>query len=102
MRLAYRERGSMNAKTAKSAKARATIAARLLKTSKGDLGRPFDDCFEMGDGAEVKRLLIERAKTDPELLYAFRYRHSQHIPQGWYEEARGEKSDADVFYAARR
>lgn len=82
----------------KSAKARATIAAHLLKTIKGDLGRSFDDCFEMGDGAEVKMLLIEKAKTDPELLYAFRYRHSQQIPKAWYEEARGNKSDAEVYY----
>lgn len=87
----------MNAKTAKSAKARATIAARLLKTV-SNLGRSFDDCFEMGDGGEVKRLLIEKAKSDAELLYAFRYRHLQ----AWYEEARGSKTDADVFYAGRQ
>lgn len=94
---------------AKSAAARARIVASLLKRTKAPhepgyhngLGRPFDDCFEMGDGEQVRDLLIERAKTDPDLLDAFR-RHSQHIPKDWYDKARGDKSDADVFYAARR
>ena len=43
------------------------IAANLLKGVKernDDLGRPFDDCFEMGDADEVIRILIERAIDD--------------------------------------
>ena len=71
----------MNAKRVKSARARATVAARLLKTVKPwprgyGLGRSFDDCFEMGDGGEVKRLLLEKAKTDPELLSAMLHAHA--------------------------
>jgi hypothetical protein len=91
----------------KTARGRAGAAARMLKHTKvphergyrWGLGRRFDDCFEMGDGAEVKRLLIEKAKSDPVLLNAFR-RHSHHIPKDWYDEARMGKSDADVFFAA--
>jgi len=93
---------------AKSAKARATIAANLLKRTKAEfeagcrsgLGRSFDNCFEMGDGEQVRDLLIERAKTDAELLYAFS-RHCQHIPKEWYDRARGAKTDAQVFAEGR-
>jgi hypothetical protein len=35
-----------------------------LKERNEDLGRPFDDCFEMGDADEVIRILIERATDD--------------------------------------
>jgi hypothetical protein len=52
---------------AKSAKSRATIAIRMLKTQK-TLGRSFDDCFEMFDGDKVKAIILERAKTDYTLL----------------------------------
>ena len=50
---------------ARSAKARATIAIRLMKTVKV-LGncRSFDDCFEMFDGDEVVTDIINRAKGD--------------------------------------
>lgn len=48
---------------AKSAKARTNIAAKMLR-GRERLGREFDDCFEMGDGDEVARLLYVRAKTD--------------------------------------
>jgi hypothetical protein len=67
---------------AKSAAERATIAANLLKGTKErnkDLGREFDDCFEMGDGDEVLRLLIERAYDDLALRIAVR-RHWQTAP----------------------
>ena len=60
---------------AQSAKARATIAIRLLKRTKPrprgrGLGRNFDDCFEMGDGVPVYSIVIERATSDQELLAA--------------------------------
>jgi hypothetical protein len=51
----------------RTAAKRATIAANLLKGVKErneDLGRPLDDCFEMGDADEVIRILIERATDD--------------------------------------
>ena len=51
---------------ARSARARATIAIRMLKTVR-HLGRAFDDCFEMYDGDEVVRWILDKAKTDPEL-----------------------------------
>lgn len=52
---------------AKTATERAIIAANLLKRAKArneDLGRPFDDCFEMDDADEVMRILLERATDD--------------------------------------
>lgn len=49
---------------AKSARQRASIAIRKLETTKGDLGRSFDDCFEMGDGREVVRIIVEKARKD--------------------------------------
>ena len=67
---------------AKSAGERATIAANLLKGTKErnkDLGREFDDCFEMDDGDEVMRILIERVKDDIPLRIAVR-RHWQTAP----------------------
>jgi len=60
---------------AKTAAERATIAANLLKGVKErneDLGRPFDDCFEMDDADEVMRILIERATGDLALRIAVR------------------------------
>jgi len=75
---------------AKSAQARATIAIRLLKTTQPwprgyDLGRNFDDCFEMGDGNEVHALVVTKARFDPELRAAMR-KHSSHVGT-WLEEA---------------
>jgi hypothetical protein len=61
--------------SAKTAAERATIAANLLKGAKErneDLGRPFDDCFEMDDADEVMRILIERATDDLALRIAVR------------------------------
>ena len=57
---------------AKTAKARATLAARMLKACKpgDDLGRAFDDCFEMGDGEAVLSDLWKRAETDEALREA--------------------------------
>jgi hypothetical protein len=57
----------------KSARARATIAAGLIKNTKGALGRSFDACFEMNDGGEVVEALKEKAKHDPQLLHAMVY-----------------------------
>ena len=67
---------------AKTPAERATIAANLLKGAKErneDLGRPFDDCFEMGDADEVMRILIERATDDLALRIAVR-RNWQTVP----------------------
>lgn len=60
---------------ATSAGQRASIAARLYKTTKPwpvglGLGRNFDDCFEMGDGDDVKRLLFDKARKDAKLWAA--------------------------------
>ena len=52
---------------AKSARARATIAIRMLKTQKS-LSRSFDDCLEMGDGSEVVREIRRRSLEDPSLV----------------------------------
>ena len=54
---------------AKSARARATIAIRMLKTQK-KLYRAFDDCVEMYDGTEVVREIRRRSRTDAELVQA--------------------------------
>ena len=48
---------------ANTAAERASIALEILANSKtGELGRNFDDCFEMSDGDEVVRLGIEKLK----------------------------------------
>jgi len=52
---------------AKTAKARAGIAIRMLKTQK-NLYRAFDDCFEMFDGEQVRAHIVERAKKDDALM----------------------------------
>lgn len=59
----------------KTAEERAAIAAKLLKGVREpneDLGRRFDDCFEMDDADDVVRLLIERAKDDLALRIGIR------------------------------
>ena len=75
---------------AKSAWARAGIAARMLKTINphGERGlcRPFDDCFEMGDGDAVVALLIGKAATDPEMRERMRA-HNFKVPSSWAERA---------------
>lgn len=67
---------------AASAAARATIAARILKTTKPwpqgyGLGRSFSNCFEMGDGDEVVRILAERMLRDPALAEGIRTHYTQ-------------------------
>src|SRR5215469_8266527 len=87
---------------AKSAAARAAIAANLLKETKGrneDLGREFDDCFEMDDGDEVLRLLIERAKDDLALRIAVR-RHWQSAPCELTDAVNRISTACDDFRAA--
>ena len=50
---------------AKSPRARATIALRLLRTVKDIHNhRPFDDCFEMLDGDDVVAHIIKQAAKD--------------------------------------
>jgi len=51
---------------AKSAKARATIAANMIK-KQNNFYRAFDDCFEMNDGNEVMEWLIKKTAKDPVL-----------------------------------
>lgn len=53
---------------ARTAKERANIAIRIMKQNVDPFTRAFDDCFEMGDGDEVVRIIKERAKSDPALL----------------------------------
>jgi hypothetical protein len=96
----------MSAKTVKTAQARATIAARLIKTTKPypqgyGLGRSFDDCFEMGDGRDVYCLLLLKAETDMELLKAMLFNH-KHTCGQWAQDvlkATG-LTEAQVFYRA--
>ena len=61
---------------AKTARERANIAIRMLKSTPEhrSFGRAFDDCFEMNDGDEVARIIAERAKADPALLAILRAR----------------------------
>lgn len=53
----------------KTTKGRANRAALLIRGGRcsGSFSRAFDDCFEMGDGAQVLALLTERVRQDPEL-----------------------------------
>jgi hypothetical protein len=51
---------------AKSAKARASIAIRMIKTQT-NFYRAFNDCFEMNDGEEVVTIIAQRANADKEL-----------------------------------
>lgn len=48
---------------ATSARARAAIAAKIIKRGY-KLGRGFDDCFEMGDGGEVFKILAGKAQDN--------------------------------------
>lgn len=63
-------RRAINCKTARG---RAGEAIRQLKTRK-TLGRSFDDCFEMGDGTAVVRIVIARANADKDLANIVRER----------------------------
>ena len=67
---------------AKSARARAAIAIRMLKTVR-HLGRAFDDCFEMYDGEEVVRWILHRVRTDEELARTIAERGFGY----WFENA---------------
>lgn len=53
----------------KTTKGRANRAALLIRGGKcsGEFSRAYDDCFEMGDGAQVLALLMERVRAQPEL-----------------------------------
>jgi hypothetical protein len=87
---------------AKTAAERATIAANLLKGAKErneDLGRPFDDCFEMGDAEEVMRILIERATDDLALRIAVR-RNWQTAPRELTDAVDRISTGCDDFRAA--
>lgn len=75
---------------ATSARARATEAARLLKTIKPwpvgyGLGHNFDNCFEMNDGDEVLRLLLLKAAADESLRRTMRVHEAQ--TGTWAEQA---------------
>lgn len=78
----------MNAIQAKSSKARVTIARNLIVNNiTGQFHRNFDSCFEMGDGREVVRLLIERVRTDLELR-AMVTQNFRYMPSALYEAAK--------------
>jgi hypothetical protein len=53
----------------RTTRGRANRAALLIRGGRcsGSFSRAFDDCFEMGDGAQVLALLMERVRQDPEL-----------------------------------
>lgn len=53
----------------KTARGRANRAALLIRGGRcsGSFSRAFDDCFEMGDGAQVMALLMETVREYPEL-----------------------------------
>lgn len=53
----------------KTTKGRANRAALLIRGGKcsGEFSRAYDDCFEMGDGAQVLALLMQRVRERPEL-----------------------------------
>jgi hypothetical protein len=62
-----------NPYTVKTAKARATLAASMIKSGRprrGEDDREFDACFEMGDGSDVIKHLTEKALLDRQLAYA--------------------------------
>ena len=78
----------MRATNVKTARARASIASRLILAVKAwphgyGLGRSFDSCFEMGDGEEVHRLLILKAAGDDKLIRAMQ----RHNLSPWPEQA---------------
>lgn len=52
---------------AKTAKERAAIAVRKIKAEQTD-SRTFGDCFEMGDGDEVYKLVWDRVRKNPGLF----------------------------------
>ena len=86
---------------AKTAAEPATIAANLLKGVKErneDLGRPFDDCFEMDDADEVS-ILIERATSDLALRIAVR-RNWQTAPRDLTDAVNQISTACDDFRAA--
>lgn len=61
-----------NPYTVKTAKARATLVANMIKSGRphyGEDDREFDACFEMGDGSEVVKHLTEKVMTDYRLAY---------------------------------
>jgi hypothetical protein len=87
---------------AKTTAERARIAANLLKGTterNADLGRPFDDCFEMGDADEVMRILIDLARDDIALRIAVR-RHWQTAPRELADAVNQISSACDDFRAA--
>jgi hypothetical protein len=86
------------AHTVATARARAGIAARLLKSiqpaPKGfGLSRSFDDCFEMGDGDEVLQSLLEAARSDADLRAAMHRHHCSH----WLEQLEQPGTEAAEF-----
>lgn len=69
---------------AKTARQRANIAANMIKRQ-NHFYRAFDDCFEMGDGHEVMKILIEKTSKDPVLARNFK----EKLPDfGGYDETK--------------
>ncbi len=61
-------RKAQNVKTARS---RAAIAIEMLRKGLHEY-RAFDDCFEMGDGTEVVKIIVKRALNDGNLYEILR------------------------------
>ena len=57
--------------SATTARERARIAAAFIQRGSKQ-NRGFCNCFEMGDGDEVIRLLVERARKNPEFAVKLR------------------------------
>ena len=53
----------------KTTRGRANRAVLLIRGGRcsGSFNRAFDDCFEMGDGAQVMALLMEAVHNEPDL-----------------------------------
>ena len=58
------------AANAKTAKGRAGIAVRMVMSGQ-QLGRSFDDCFEMNDGEQVIQDILRRCKVDVRIAQEF-------------------------------
>lgn len=68
MRISETEYNRLYANRPKTPKGRANRAALLIEGGRcsGSFSRAFDDCFEMGDGAQVLALLMEKVRARPE------------------------------------
>jgi len=64
------------ATNAKNARQRASIAINMIK-KQNNFYRAFDDCFEMNDGDEVMKYIIEKTRKDRILAIAIKIKMSK-------------------------